>query len=47
VSVEKVVATILTPNNHHGIFFPARKNDFLSAPASFDAHNPIKKVSEK
>jgi hypothetical protein len=26
VSVENVLATIETPNNHHGTFLPERKN---------------------
>ena len=47
VSVEKVVATIETPSNHHGIFLPARKNDFVSFPAFLDAHIPIPKENKK
>ena len=33
VSVEKVVATMEMPNNHHGRFLPDRKNEFaVTAP---------------
>jgi hypothetical protein len=45
--VEKVVATIEIPNNHHGILRPERKyseeleDDFL------ETKNPIIKVIEK
>ena len=47
MSVEKVVATMLIPNNHQGMFLPARKNDLLSLPAFFDAQTPMNKVSKK
>ena len=47
VSVENVVATILTPNSHHGIFRPARKTDFVSLPACFDAQIPTAKERTK
>jgi hypothetical protein len=47
VSVEKVVATILTPNSHQGIFRPARKKDFVSCPACFDTHIPTIKETAK
>ena len=40
VSVENVVATILIPSNHHGIFRPARKKDFISSPAFLEALIP-------
>jgi hypothetical protein len=47
VSVEKVVATIDTPNNHHGIFRPAKKNEVVSLPALRDAHNPTARDNKK
>jgi hypothetical protein len=47
VSVEKVVATIDIPNNHHGIFRPDRKNSPLEDPAFFETHIPINKEIEK
>jgi hypothetical protein len=47
VSVEKVVATIDTPNNHHGIFRPERKNSLLEEPALLETHTPIKSEMEK
>jgi hypothetical protein len=37
---EKVVATILMPKSHRGIFLPARKKDFLSEAEFLDAHKP-------
>jgi hypothetical protein len=47
VSVEKVVATIEIPNNHHGIFLPERKySDELDADF-FETKKPIIKVIEK
>jgi hypothetical protein len=36
VSVEKVVATIETPNNHQGIVFPERKNSEEFLPDLFE-----------
>ena len=47
VSVEKVVATIETPNSHHGIFRPERKNSLLEEPALFETQTPIKREIEK
>ena len=47
VSVENVVATILTPKSHHGISLPAKKKDFVSLPALFEAHIPIPRDSIK
>ena len=47
VSVEKVVATIDTPNNHQGIFRPERKNSLLEDPAVFETQNPINSEIEK
>src|SRR5690554_416975 len=41
VSAEKVVATMETPNSHHGIFLPERKNSLALLPAVLDANNPI------
>jgi hypothetical protein len=41
VSVEKVVATILTPSSHQGMLRLAKKNDSASFPARRDVHNPI------
>jgi hypothetical protein len=38
--VENVVATILTPKSHQGMFLPARKKDLVSCPACFDAQIP-------
>ena len=37
VSAENVVATILTPNNHQGIFLPERKNSLAFLPADLEA----------
>ena len=47
VSVEKVVATIDTPNNHQGIFRPERKNSLLEDPALLETQTPIKSEIEK
>jgi Na+/proline symporter len=47
VSVENVVATILTPNNHQGILRPARKKDLVSSPACLDAQIPTAKEIAK
>ena len=47
VSVEKVVATIEKPSNHHGIFPPARKNDRASFPAFFAPSIPIISETKK
>ena len=40
VSVENVVATILIPKSHQGIFRPAKKKDLLSSPAFLEAQIP-------
>ena len=47
VSVEKVVATMDTPNNHQGIFRPERKNSLLDEPALLETQIPIKSDIEK
>jgi hypothetical protein len=47
VSVEKVVATIDTPNNHQGMFRPERKNSLLEDPALLETQIPIKREIEK
>ena len=47
VSVEKVVATILMPSNHHGMLLPARKKDSLSASVFLDAQTPINNAIKK
>ena len=47
VSVEKVVATIDTPNNHQGMFRPERKNSLLEDPALLETKIPIKREIEK
>ena len=47
VSVEKVVATIEIPNNHHGIFLPERKNSEELFPARLDVINPINRITIK
>ena len=47
VSVEKVVATMLTPKSHQGIFRPARKNDFVSFPECFEAQSPTSNETAK
>src|SRR5690606_13732574 len=41
VSVEKVVATIDMPSNHHGMWRPDRKKDAESLPAWRAANKPI------
>ena len=45
--MEKVVATIETPNNHQGIFLPERKNSDEFSPDFLDNINPINKVIDK
>ena len=47
VSVEKVVATMLIPNNHHGILRPARKKLLAFLPASREAHKPMTSARAK
>ena len=47
VSVEKVVATMDTPNNHQGILRPERKNSLLEDPALLETQNPINSEIEK
>ena len=47
MSVEKVVATIEIPNNHHGIFLPERKYSSELIPDFFETTKPIIKVVEK
>jgi hypothetical protein len=41
VSAEKVVATIETPSNHHGIFRPERKKLVVFLPAFLEEIKPI------
>ena len=38
--VEKVVATMETPNSHQGILPPAKKKERVSCWVSLDAHRP-------
>ena len=45
--MENVVATILIPKSHQGIFLPARKKDFLSEAEFLDAHRPTNKERTK
>ena len=47
VSVENVVATMDTPNNHQGIFRPDRKNSLVEDPALLETQNPINSEIEK
>ena len=47
VSVEKVVATMLMPKSHQGIFLPAKKNDFVSWPACLEAQTPTRSENIK
>jgi hypothetical protein len=41
VSAEKVVATMDTPSNHHGILLPPRKYSALFLPAVFETASPM------
>jgi hypothetical protein len=45
--VENVVATMLMPSNHQGMFRPARKKLFALFPASREAHNPMANARAK
>jgi hypothetical protein len=47
VSVEKVVATIDIPNNHHGIERPERKNSPVFFPARLETAKPMANVSSR
>jgi hypothetical protein len=47
VSVEKVVATIESPNNHQGIFLPDKKNWDELSPDFLDTIRPMSKVNSK
>jgi hypothetical protein len=38
---------MLMPNNHHGMFRPARKKLLALFPASREAHNPMAKARAK
>jgi hypothetical protein len=47
VSAENVVATIDTPNSHHGMFLPDKKNSEVLDPAVFDTTSPISRDTKK
>ena len=47
MSVEKVVATIEIPSNHHGIFLPDKKYSEELEEDFFETQKPIVRVIEK